>query len=118
MMGVTLELENALSRRNPEERVEKYNNFLKSFSDMNRIITVWSDTYNVVFGAFGYDIEFDQFKKEIVSSSHEIIKIGQKYIRETDTEMATDEINNVVSKVDKEIDETIVVLLKKISILY
>lgn len=118
VMEVTLELENALSRRNPEARVERYNNFLKSFSDMNRIITVWSDTYNVVFRALGYDIEFDQFKKKIVDSSDDIIRIGQKYIRQTDTEMATDEINNVVSKANKIIDETIEILLKKISILY
>ncbi len=118
MMEITLELENALSRRNPEERVERYNNFLKYFSDMNKIITVWSDTYNMVFGAFGCDIEFDQFKKKIIENSDDIIRIGQKYIRQSDTEMATDEINNVVCKSNKVIDENITVLLKKMSKLY
>ena len=118
VMEVSLDLENALSRRNPDERINRYNDFTKSISSMNRCFVSFKDTYSVVLESFNCDIKLNQFKQEIMNCSDNHVKIGQQYLHQSDTTMATDEINRIVIKVNNVIDESIKLLMKEMNTLY
>ncbi len=118
IMEVSLDLENALNKMNPDERKNRYNDFMKSISDMNSCIVSWNDTYNVVLNCYNCDIKFRQFMTVVNNCSKEFINIGNKYINQADTTKATVEINNVVIKTNEAIDESIMLLLNEINTLY
>ena len=118
IMEVSRDLDNALNKMNPNDRMNKYNDFMKSISKMNTSIAAWKDTYSVVLEIYNCDIELNQLKKEISNCSNNLVKIGEHYIRQADTTMATDEINDIVIKTNTAIDECIKMLLKEIDVLY
>ncbi len=118
IMEVSLELENALSRMNHDERINMYNDFTKSISSMNRCIVSWKDTYSVVLESFNCDIKLMHFKQEMKNCSDNLVKIGQQYLNQADTTMATDEINKTVIKANEVIDESIRLLIKEMNTLY
>lgn len=118
IMEVSLELENALSRMNPDERINRYNNFTKSVSSMNRCFVSWKDTYSVVLESFNCDIQLKHFKQEMKNCSDNLVKTGQQYLNQADTTMATDEINKTVIKANEVIDESIRLLIKEMNTLY
>lgn len=117
-MEVSLDLENALNKRKPDERINRYNNFMKSISDMNRCIVSWKDTYSVVLKSFNCDIKLTHFKQEIKNCSDNLVKIGEQYLNQVDTTMATNEINKTVIKANELIDESIKLLIKEMNTLY
>lgn len=118
IMKVSRDLENALNKMNPNDRVNRYNDFMKSISNMNTSFASWKDTYSVVLEIYSCDIELSQLKKEISQCSDSLIKIGKQYIGQADTTMATDEINNIVIKTNTAIDACIKLLLKEMNTLY
>lgn len=118
IMEVSLDLENALSKSNPDERRKRYNGFLKSISNMNGCIASWKDTYSVMLEAFNCDIKLTYFKQEMKNCSDNLIKIGEQYLNQADTTMATDEINKTVIKANDAIDKSIRLLLKEMNKLY
>jgi len=118
IMEVSRDLDNALNKMNPNDRVNRYNDFMKSISKMNTSVAAWKDTYSVVLEIYSCDIELNQLKKEISNCSDNLVKIGKQYINQADTTMATDEINNSVIKTNKVIDECIRKLLKETNALY
>ncbi len=118
IMDVSRELDNALYKRDPNDRVNRYNNFINSISKMNTSIAAWKDTYSFILDIYCCDIELNQLKEDIFICSDTLKKIGDKYINQVDTTMATDEINNIVIKTNKAIDECIRKLLKEINTLY
>jgi len=117
MMEVSRDLDNAL-RKDLDKRENKYNDFMKSISKMNTSIATWKDTYSSILEIYCCDIELNQLKEDIFNCSDTLIKIGQKYINQVDTTMATDEINNIVGTSKKVIDECIRKLLKEMDALY
>ena len=117
MMEVSRDLDNALKMK-PGNRKNRYDNFLNSISKMNTSIAAWKDTYSAILEIYCCDIELSQLKEDIFNCSNTLIKIGQKYINQVDTTMATDEINNIVEKNNKAIDECIRKLLKETNVLY
>lgn len=118
MMEVSLDLENALNKSNPNERINRYNDFMKSISDMNTCIVSWKDTYSVMLESFNCDIKLTYFKQEMKNCSDNLVKIGRQYLNQADTTMATDEINTTVIKANKVIEESIGLLLKEMNTLY
>ena len=117
-MEVSRDLDNALNRINPNDRVNKYNNFMKSISNMNVRIASWKDTYGVILDIYSCNIKLSQLKKDLSDYSDNLVKIGNKYIKQENTSIATEEINNIVIKVNVAIDESIKFLLKEMSTLY
>ncbi len=118
IMDVSRELDNALYKRDPNDRVNRYNNFINSISKMNTSIAAWKDTYSSILEIYCCDIELNQLKVDIFNCSDILKKIGEKYINQGDTTMATDEINNIVIKTNTAIDECIRKLLKETNALY
>ena len=118
IMEVSRNLENSLNKKEPNERVNKYNEFLWSISNVNERIASWKNTYSAVLESYNCEIKFSQFKQEITGCSSELVKIGKKYISQADTAMATDEINLIVVKVNDVINESTRLLLKEINMLY
>lgn len=118
IMEVSRDLDNALNRINPNDRVNKYNNFMKSISNMNVRIASWKDTYGVILDIYSCNIKLSQLKKDLSDYSDNLVKIGNKYIKQENTSIATEEINNIVIKVNVAIDESIKFLLKEMSTLY
>ncbi len=118
VMEVSLDLENALNKRNPDERRKRYNGFLKSISNMNGCIASWKDTYNVMLESFNCDIKLTYFKQEMKNCSDNLVKIGEQYLKQADTTMATDEINKTVINANEVIDKSIGLLLKEMNTLY
>ena len=117
-MEVSRDLDNALNKMNPNDRVNRYNDFMKSISKMNTSVAAWKDTYSVMLEIYNCDIELNQLKKEISNCSDNLVKIGNQYIGQADTTMATNEINNIVIKTNTIIDECIRKLLKETNALY
>lgn len=117
IMEVSRDLDNAL-RMDLDKRDNKYNNFMNSISKMNTSFVSWKDTYSVVLEIYNCDIELNQLKIDIINCSDTLIEIGKTYINQKDTTMATDEINNIVIKTNKAIDECIRKLLKETNALY
>lgn len=117
MMEVSRDLDNAL-RKDLDKRENKYNNFMNSISKMNTSIAVWKDTYSFILEIYCCDIELNQLKEDIFICSDTLKKIGDKYINQVNTTMATDEINNIVDTSKKVIDERIRKLLKEMDALY
>ncbi len=118
IMEVSRDLDNALNKMNPNDRVNRYNDFMKSISKMNTSVAAWKDTYSVMLEIYNCDIELNQLKKEISNCSDNLVKIGNQYIGQADTTMATNEINNIVIKTNTIIDECIRKLLKETNALY
>lgn len=118
IMEVSLVLENALNKIDPNERVNRYNDFMKSISNMNRCIASWKDTYSVVLESYNCDIKLNYFKQEMKNCSDNLVKIGRQYINQADTTMATDETNKTVIKANEVIEESIKLLLMEINTLY
>lgn len=118
VMKVSRNLENSLNKKEPNERVNKYNEFLGAISNMNERIASWKNTYSTVLESYNCEVRFSHFKREIIGCSDELVKIGEQYISQADTTMATDEINMVVVKVNDAINESIRLLLKEINMLY
>lgn len=102
----------------PNDRINRYNDFMKSISNMNVRIASWKDTYSIVLEIYSCDIELNQLKKEITNYSDNLVEIGNQYINQADTSKATDEINSIVVKANMAIDECIRLLLKEVSTLY
>lgn len=117
MMEVSRDLDNAL-RKDLDKRENKYNDFMKSISKMNTSIAAWKDTYSSILEIYCCDIELNQLKEDIFICSDTLKKIGDKYINQVNTTMATDEINNIVDTSKKVIDERIRKLLKEMDALY
>lgn len=118
IMEVSRDLENSLNKQNPNDRYNRFNDFMKSISNMNTNFVSWKDTYSAMLEIYSCDIELSQLKKEISNCSDNLIKIGKQYISEADTTMATDEINDIVIKTNTAIDECIRLLLKEMNTLY
>lgn len=118
IMEVSRDLDNALNKMNPNDRANRYNDFMKSISKMNTSVSAWKDTYSVMLEIYNCDIELNQLKKEISNCSDNLVKIGNQYIGQADTTMATNEINNIVIKTNTAIDECIRKLLKEMDALY
>ncbi len=120
MMEVSRDLDNALKEDldNLDNRKNRCNNFINSISKMNTSIATWKDTYSFILEIYCCDIELNQLKEDMFNCSDTLIKIGQKYINQVDTTMATDEINNIVGTSKKVIDECIRKLLKEMDALY
>lgn len=118
IMEVSRDLENSLNKQNPNDRYNRFNDFMKSISNMNTNFVSWKDTYSAMLEIYSCDIELSQLKKEISNCSDNLIKIGKQYISEADTTMATDEINDIVVKTNTAIDECIRLLLKEMNTLY
>ena len=62
IMDVSRELDNALYKRDPNDRVNRYNNFINSISKMNTSIAAWKDTYSFILDIYCCDIELNQLK--------------------------------------------------------
>ncbi len=120
IMEVSRDLDNALKEDlgNLDNRKNRCNNFINSISKMNTNIAAWKDTYSVVLEIYSCDIELSQLKKEISDCSDNLVDIGKQYINKVDTTTATDQINNIVIKTNKAIDECIRKLLKETNALY
>lgn len=118
IMEVSLELEKVLSRMNPDEQINRYNDFIKSISKMNRCFVSWGHTYSVVLESYNCDIKLTQFKQEMKDCSDNLVKIGKHYLNQVDTTMATDEINKTVIRASKVMEESIWLLLKEMNTLY
>lgn len=118
IMEVSRDLDNALNKINPNDRANRYNDFMKSISKMNASVAAWKDTYSVMLEIYSCDIELNQLKKEISNCSDSLVKIGKHYIGQADTTTATDEINDIVIKTSTAIDECVRTLLKEIDKLY
>ena len=118
VMKVSRNLDNSLNKREPNERVSRYNEFLGSISNMNEKIASWKDTYCAVIVSYDCDIKLDQFKQVMILCSDDLVQLGNRFIKQTDTAMATDEINEIVKKTNKSIDESIKLLLNEINRLY
>ena len=118
IMKVSLDLENALNKINPNERAVRYNDFMKSISNLNTFFASWKDTYSSVLEIYSCDIELSQLKKEISNFSGSLVKIGEQYINQADTSKAKDEINSIVIMTNESIDKSIKLLLKEMKTLY
>lgn len=118
VMEVSLDLENALNKVNPNEQTNGYNDFMQSISNMNRCIVSWKDTYGVMLEYYNCDIKLSQFKQEMSNFSNSLVKIANQYLNQADTSMATDEINNMVIKANEVADNSIKLLLKEMNALY
>lgn len=118
VIKVSRYLDNALNVKEPNERVDKYNEFIRTISNMNERIASWKDTYFAVLASYNCDIKLNQFKQELILYSDNLVRIGNKFINQPDTTMVTDEINKTVRKTNKAIDESIKLLLVEINTLY
>lgn len=105
----------ALNIKNPEERVKKYNKNVKKLNKMNECVFVWCNTYNDIAKSFGYDFKLKQLKESINYYSKQITDIG---LKGENPQIAIDEISTIIHIVEKEIQESISILVEIISSLY
>ncbi len=111
-------LENALAEDNPKVREEKCKSFIKELNETNLSIATWSDTYNSVTTAFGYDVKLNDLKESLCGFGDAMNNILHVYLPKPNTSDATEKINIHIEQVMKDLNLSVVALAKEIDLLY
>ena len=104
--------------RDPEEKIDKYNNFLRELSKINIEFFSWIDTYDAILCSWKSDIGLKNFKMVYKSSSDRLIAISTKYLQDMDEEKLEKEINATIKDFKTAMDKVIEVLTYKMGQIY
>ena len=107
-------LEKILSKReqNPIEKVNGYNKVTEITNTMQKSVAVWSNTYDIIAKSFGCDFKMEILRKSLDDYSDRLDYIYKKYFAD-DNESYTSEINDTIIIVNRNINESITILLKE-----
>ena len=112
-------LEKILEKKgqNPAEKVKEYNKVIEIINRMQKSVTIWSNTYDKIAKLFGCDFQIELLKKSLDDYSNQLDYIYNKYFADDD-EAFTDEINDAMIAVNRNINESISILVKEYNRLF
>ena len=112
-------LEKILEKKgqNPAEKVKEYNKVIEIINRMQNSVTIWSNTYDKIAKSFGCDFQIELLKKSLDDYSNQLDYIYNKYFADDD-EAFTDEINDAMIAVNRNINESISILVKEYNRLF
>ena len=103
--------------QNPAEKVKEYNKVIEIINRMQKSVTIWSNTYDKIAKLFGCDFQIELLKKSLDDYSNQLDYIYNKYFADDD-EAFTDEINDAMIAVNRNINESISILVKEYNRLF